>query len=129
LLYLDSSAIVKLIAPEPESGALARTIAGDPDVLSSALAWTELLRAVRRRGFSASRAEQVVASIPMVPIDDGILRSATDLPPVTLRTLAAIHIATALTLREDLAALVTYDARLADAAAGLQMPVLHPGAR
>jgi predicted nucleic acid-binding protein len=126
LLYLDSSAIVKLVAREPESEALARVIANDPDVVSSALAWTEVVRAARRRGPKASRAEQVVASIPMIPIDDGILRRAAELPPVKLRTLDAIHIATALSVREDLVALVTYDARLTEVAAELDLRTLSP---
>jgi predicted nucleic acid-binding protein len=126
VLYLDSSAIVKLVAREPESEALARVIAKDPDVVSSALAWTEVVRAARRTRSNIARAEKVVASIPMIPIDDGILRRAADIPPVTLRALDAIHIATALSVREDLAAVVTYDARLADAAAELDLRTLSP---
>jgi uncharacterized protein len=126
LLYLDSSAIAKLVASEPESEALARTIAGDPDVVSSALAWTEVLRAARRMGLSASRVEQVVASIPMIPIDDGILLTAAEVQPATLRTLDAIHLATALSVRDDLGAVVTYDARLGDAAASHGLEVRRP---
>ncbi|MFL5736866.1 MAG: type II toxin-antitoxin system VapC family toxin [Actinomycetota bacterium] len=126
MLYLHSSAIVKLVAREPESEALARVIANDPEVVSSALAWTEVVRAARRWRSNTSGAEQVVASIPMIPIDDGILRRAAELPPVTLRTLDAIHIATALSIREDLAALVTYDARMAEAATEQDLRTLSP---
>jgi uncharacterized protein len=126
VLYLDSSAIVKLVAREPESEALARMIANDPEVVSSALAWTEVVRAARRTRSNIARAEKVVAGIPMIPIDDGILRRAAEIPPVTLRALDAIHIATALSVREDLAGIVTYDARLAEAAAGLDLHTLSP---
>jgi predicted nucleic acid-binding protein len=129
VLYLDSSAIVKLVVPERESDALVAQIDDQPEVVSSALAWAEVVRAVARTGRSASDAERVIERIPMVPIDDAILRSAAELSPVTLRALDSIHLATALTLQDDLKALVTYDARLADAASGLRMPVLHPGVR
>ena len=119
MLYLDSSAIVKLVVPERESETLAAQIDDQPEVV----------RAVVRTDRSASDAERVIERIPMVPIDDAILRSAAELPPVTLRALDSIHLATALTLKDDLEAIVTYDARLADVAAGLRMPVLHPGVR
>ena len=129
MLYLDSSAIVKLVVPERETDALVAQIDDQPEVVTSALAWAEVVRAVVRTGRSASDAERVIERIPMVPIDDAILRSAAELPPVTLRALDSIHLATALTLKDDLEAIVTYDARLADVAAGLRMPVLHPGVR
>ncbi len=129
MLYLDSSAIVKLAVRERETDALVGLIADEPEVVSSALAWAEVVRAILRTGRSASHAERVVASIPLVPIDDAILRSAAELPPPTLRALDAIHLATASTLKEDLTALVTYDARLAEAAKGMGLPTLRPGAR
>ena len=129
MLYLDSSAIVKLVVPERDSDALVAQIDDQPEVVTSALAWAEVVRAVVRTGRSASDAERVIERIPMVPIDDAILRSAAELPPVALRALDSIHLATALTLKDDLKALVTYDARLAEAAAGLRMPVLQPGVR
>ena len=120
---------MKLVVPERESETLAAQIDDQPEVVSSALAWAEVVRAVVRTDRSASDAERVIERIPMVPIDDAILRSAAELPPVTLRALDSIHLATALTLKDDLEAIVTYDARLADVAAGLRMPVLHPGVR
>ena len=129
MLYLDSSAIVKLVVRERESDALVAEIDNQPEVVSSALAWAEVLRAAARTGRRTSLAERVLERIPMVPIDDAILRSAAELPPLTLRALDSIHLATALTLKDDLDALVTYDARLTDTAADQGMPVLHPGAR
>jgi predicted nucleic acid-binding protein len=119
VLYLDSSAIVKLVAPEPESEALVARLRSDPEPVSSALASVEVLRAVRRTGDAADtlgRAEAVLDRIALVPIEAGILRIASRLEPTDLRTLDAIHLATALTLGPEVAGLVTYDAGLAQAA-------------
>lgn len=127
MLYLDSSAIVKLVAPEPESPDLVQAISADPEVVSSAVAWTEVVRAVRRAGGRVSRAEEVLGAIALVPIDDGILRGAADLTPKALRTLDAIHLATVLSLGGDVASLITYDARLARAASSNHLHVLAPG--
>ena len=98
-------------------------------MVSSALAWTEVIRAVRRARGRVARARDVLEGIALVPIDDGILRGAADLAPVALRTLDAIHVATALSLRGDLASLVTYDDRLAAAATAAGIRVVAPGTR
>jgi len=118
LLYLDSSAIVKLVAPEPETDALIAFIRTDPERVSSALASVEVCRAVRRAGGHEAlfrRAREVLSRIALVRIDNTVLRSAADLDPPTLRSLDAIHLATALSLVEPVTALVTYDSRLRDA--------------
>jgi uncharacterized protein len=127
VLYLDSSAIVKLVTREPGTAELVRAVRTDPEVVSSALARTEVVRAVRRSGGRAARAEAVLERIALVHIDDGILRSAAHLVPTELRMLDAVHLATALSLADDVAALVTYDARLADAAAEAGLEVRSPG--
>ncbi len=128
MLYLDSSAIVKLVARERETPDLVEVVRSDPAVISSALAWTEVVRAVRRARGSIVRATEVLEGIAFVPIDEGILRAAADLEPVGLRTLDAIHVATALSLREDISSLVAYDRHLANAAAAVGIPVVAPGA-
>ena len=74
-----------------------------------------------------ARAREVLEGIALVPIDDGIIRDAAGLGPVGLRPLDAIHIATALSLGEDVARLVTYDERLAKAAAIAGIEVVAPG--
>jgi predicted nucleic acid-binding protein len=127
MLYLDSSAIVKLVAREPETPALVEAVRADPAVVSCALAWTEVIRAVRRTGGRAGRAREVLEGIALVPIDDAILRGAGDLSPAGLRTLDAIHLATALSLTEDIETLITYDGRLAEAAATAGIAVTAPG--
>lgn len=127
MLYLDSSAIVKLVASEPESPDLVQAISADPEVVSSAVAWTEVVRAVRRAGGRVSHAEEVLGAIALVPIDDGILRGADDLMPKALRTLDAIHLATVLSLGSDVVSMITYDMRLARAASSNHVHVLAPG--
>jgi predicted nucleic acid-binding protein len=128
MLYLDSSAIVKLVSREPESDALVRAVRVDASLISSALSYVEVVRAVRRVRGHVRRAETVLGGIALVPIDDGIVRSAADLPSSSLRTLDAIHLATALSLRSDVTRLVTYDTRLAEAARAMKVDVASPGA-
>jgi predicted nucleic acid-binding protein len=127
VLYLDASAIVKLVAREPETPELVEAVRADPAVISSALAWTEVIRAVRRARGRVAHAQEVLEGIALVPIDEGILRGAADLSPASLRTLDAIHVATALSLGEDVASLVTYDGRLAKAATAAGIQVKAPG--
>ena len=127
MLYLDSSAIVKLVAREPGTAELVEEVRADPEIVSSALAWTEIVRAARRSGGRAVRAEAVLERIALVPIDDGVVRSAARLSPTVLRTLDGIHLATALSLEREITALVTYDVRLAEAAKAAGLEVRSPG--
>ena len=130
LLYLDSSAIVKFVLAEPETEALVRFLSGWPERISSVLARVEVLRAVRRAGVREAayrRAEGVVARIGLVGIDAAVLNLAETLGPQELRTPAAIHLATALSVGEDLGALLSYDACLSRAATSSRMVVLSPG--
>ena len=118
MLYMDSSAIVKLVAPEPETDALIAFLGTDPERVSSALAFVEVCRAVQRVGGDEvlfRRAREVLSRIALIKIDNPVLRTAADLDPSTLRSLDAIHLATALSIVEPVAALVTYDSRLRDA--------------
>ncbi|MEI8333279.1 MAG: type II toxin-antitoxin system VapC family toxin [Chloroflexota bacterium] len=117
-LYLDSSAFVKIVVLEAESTALrAYLAASDARRVSSALLRAETLRAVRHLGPDALAAvREGLRRIDLVAIDDRILDSAGILEPRVLRTLDAIHLATALALGDDLDAVVTYDERMAEAA-------------
>ena len=128
MLYLDSSAIVKLVVREPETAELVQTLHADPEVVSSHIAWTEVVIATRRAGRSTSRAERILDGIALVPIDDAILREAATLGPKDLRTLDAIHLATAISLRPDVGTMITYDFRQAHAASALGLDVWTPGA-
>ena len=129
LFYLDSSALVKLVAPEPETPALLSLLEPRPEVVSSALARVEVLRAAARAGGgkrARERARAVLERVVLVAVDDPILEAAAALGPVDLRSLDAIHLATALTLRREAEAIVSYDARLNAAAEALGLPVLTP---
>jgi uncharacterized protein len=129
VVYLDSSALVKLVVTEPESSALMEFLRSQSDRVSSAVALTEVPRALRRAGFGASerrRSREVMARIALVDVDRRILAAAAALDPPALRTLDAIHLATALAVREDLAAIVTYDRRLAAAAERAHLEVSVP---
>lgn len=129
LLYLDSSAILKFVVPEPETGALVALLADWPERISSALARVEVSRAVRRAGASEAvrqRAEEVVARIGLLGIDAPVLNAAR-LDPPGLRTLEAVHLATALSVGRDLGCLVSYHPRLLGAAAAAGLAVLAPG--
>ncbi len=132
LLYLDSSALVKLVLPEAETGALLVALSDWPERISSALAGVEVLRAVRRAGAGErvrERAERVISGIGLVRVDGAVLSGAARLEPPELRTLAAIHLATALSAEEDLGAMICYDARLAQAATRLGVTMMAPGAK
>ncbi len=115
--YLDSSAIVKLAVREPESTALRAYLRRKRPLVSSALARTEVARAVLALGAAASRrAQEVLGRIELVRVNDRILVAAGNILPPDVRSLDAIHLATAALLGSNLGELVTYDARLASAA-------------
>lgn len=128
--YLDSSAFVKLVVEEPETDALRRYLAGRGGrVVSSALLRTEALRAVRHHGTTAiATAREGVRRIDLIAIDDRILDTAAVLEPLIVRTLDAIHLATALAVGDDLGVVITFDARMADGARQLGLAVESPGA-
>lgn len=125
--YLDSSAIVKLVRKEPESAALSRYLRRRGVLVSSALARTEVGRALLPFGVEAVRhGMDVLAGIELLRVSDRVLRAAAALHPVQLRSLDAVHLATALDLGTDLARVVTYDARMAAAANDLGLEVSAP---
>jgi uncharacterized protein len=126
-VYLDSSAIVKLAVHEPESEALRRHLRRRRPWVSSALARTEVLRAVRPVGEEALAAgRRVLARCDLVRLNDRVLDRAGEMAPDTWRSLDAIHLATAERLGSDLGGLVTYDDRLAHAARRLGLRVSSP---
>ncbi len=126
--YLDASAVVKLLVQEVETTALRRRLRSWPRRASSALLRVELLRTVRRAGMPRlmEGARRQLANIDLVRLDDDLLERATDIEPATVRSLDAIHLATALSIGSDLAAVVTYDARMSAAAQALGLPVIAP---
>lgn len=126
-IYLDSSALVKLAVREPESAALRRYLRRKRPLIASALARTEVVRALLPLGSEAvRRAQDVLARIDLVRINDRILDAAGAMLPLELRSLDAIHVATARQLGADLGRIVTYDDRMAAAADQLGLKVARP---
>ena len=125
--YLDSSAVVKLIVAEPESAALRTHLRRRRPLVSSALARTEVLRALLPVGeIALSRAHEVLRRLDLVRINDRVLDAAGILQPAQVRSLDAIHLATAQLLGEDLGQVITYDDRMADAARSLGLKTIAP---
>ena len=129
LLYVDSSGLVKLVVAEPETPALMAMLSQHPNLVSSAVAAVEVIRAARRASTSqavVARAREVVRAVHLLAVDARVLDHAAELEPPGLRTLDAIHLASALSVRDDLEAMVVYDERLAAAAEAAGLKVLAP---
>ncbi len=126
--YLDSSAIVKLVIHEMETDALVAHLRRRELLVSSALARTEVLRALLRIGLAAvDRGNDVLARIELLRITDRVLEAAGVMEPAELRSLDAIHLASAQQFGSELLEVVTYDQRMIDAARHLRIPVTSPG--
>jgi predicted nucleic acid-binding protein len=126
--YVDSSAIVKLAVEEPESGALRRHLRRRRPLVSSALARTEVLRALLLEGEEGiTRGRAVLGRVELVRVNDRVLNAAGVLLPSDLRSLDAIHLATAQQLGPDLSHIVTYDEKMIEAAKRLGLKTASPG--
>jgi predicted nucleic acid-binding protein len=130
MIYLDSSALVRLALTEPESATLAHWLAersGQP-LVSSALHRAELPRAVWQAEPGAlPRGYKLLKRIARITLSAGVLDDAATLPPQELSTAQAIHLASALAVKRDLTAFVSYDRRLLAAARDAGLPVTSPG--
>lgn len=116
--YLDTSAAVKLVVAETGSQAMSRWASDhDGEVFSGDLLRTELLRATRRGAPDQMiRARALLESITLLSVSTATFVWAASLEPPSLRSLDAVHLATALTIGDDLAGIVTYDRRMVEAA-------------
>jgi uncharacterized protein len=128
LIYLDTSAVVKLVMSEAETEALQawmRTTGAE--CVASQLLRIELLRAVARTTPAhMDQAREILKGFTLLRIDDSVIEAAENLKPPILRSLDAIHLASALMLGRQLNAFVSYDKRLADAASALGLNVMAP---
>jgi predicted nucleic acid-binding protein len=117
--YIDTSALVKLVVHEAETSALRQWLDDrTSDPVASDLARVELLRAVRRvLPQRIPRARRVLDSITLIRLTSGLFDDAGRVDPIGLRSLDALHLAAALDLGDELESFVTYDERLAAAAA------------
>lgn len=126
-VYLDSSAIVKLAVTEKESAALRKYLRRRAPVVVSALARTEVARALLPLGPTAvQRGHNVLARLELIRVSDRILLEAGSLLPAELRSLDAIHLATMRQLGASLLRLVTYDSRMSAAASALGIAAVAP---
>lgn len=130
VLYLDASAIVKMIIREPESDALRGELDRWTELASSVVSRVEVPRAVRRimagHDWPEEEAGAALDGIAYLDIDLALAREAARLDPMELRSLDAIHIASAISLGADLGAISTYDVRLAEAARHRGIEVVSP---
>ena len=129
MIYLDTSATVKLVTAEKESPALINWLNAHPDeyLVTSAIGHIELIRAATRAGAAATAAAHKIAStIDTLVLTETIAAIAATIPPAELRTLDAIHLATAHAHRHSLTAFCVYDRRLLEAAESQRLPTVSP---
>jgi predicted nucleic acid-binding protein len=130
VIYLDSSALMKLVRREAETRALHEWLQErhEQPVVSSELGRVEVLRAARRAGGPVlTEARAVVGDLDLIPLDRAVQDVACDIGDPMLRTLDALHLASALLLGDALTAFVAYDHRLAAGAEAAGLAVVAPG--
>jgi predicted nucleic acid-binding protein len=130
VIYLDSSALMKLVRREAETDALREwlSLRSEQPVVSSELGRVEVLRAARRAGDSfLAEARTVVGDLDLIPLDRAVQDVACDIGDPLLRTLDALHLASALLLGDALTAFIAYDHRLAVGARAAGLVVAAPG--
>jgi uncharacterized protein len=129
MIYLDSAAVVKLVHAEPESPALRAWLdeRAETGWISSVLVEIESFRALARYAPEAvTRLHPVLDQIYMIDMSSRVRIQALTVRPVTARSLDAIHLGTALTVRRNLTSFLTYDKRLLDAATAAGLPADSP---
>ncbi len=135
LLYLDTSAVVKLVRPEAHSAALTAWLRASWSgrVVSSVLLEVELPRAIRRSAPDRlDRVPAILAGFDLVTLSDDVVRTAAGFADPLLRSLDAVHLASAQLIAAatpGFQALVAYDTRLLGAATELGLAVAAPGLR
>ena len=128
-VYVDSSALLKLVLSEPERPALEQALSRWPDRISSVLLPIECRRIVLRAGNPpevVDRLEKELSGVTLIRLEEAVQTLAGAIGPPRLRSLDAIHLASALSIGDYPEAFVTYDDRLADAARAIGLNVLRP---
>jgi predicted nucleic acid-binding protein len=127
-VYLDASALVKLVHAEPETEALRAFLADMSLLLTSRVAQVEVRRAVARIAEPGDdeHVRSVLEGLQTIELDAAVADAAGLAEPVSLRSLDAIHLASVLAVSDAVEAVVTYDLRLADAARQAGLEVVAP---
>jgi uncharacterized protein len=131
VIYLDSSALLKLLHEETESEILADWLAAHAEtpIVSSELAKVEVIRACRRiNAATLPEATALLAGLDLIPLSGAVIDDAANVEGTTLRSLDAIHLVSALSIEAELSAFVAYDHRLAEAASTAGLEMHAPGA-
>ena len=127
IVYIDTSALIKLVIDEPETDPLREELAQWQNYLASELVVIELFRSVRKFDIQLLEiASNIATGLSLSPITRQITALASTIEPVHLRSLEAIHLATALMYSKHLDAFITYDRRLCEAAKSVGIKVLSP---
>lgn len=129
MIYLDSSALVKLLFSEPESEALSSWLSArtEQPKLTSQVSVVEVVRTCRRVDAEVEpTARRLLASLDLVPVSQAVVEWATHVGSTSLSSLGAIQLATALTVAEDLEAIIAYDRRLLEVGESERLPVTSP---
>jgi predicted nucleic acid-binding protein len=133
VIYLDTSAIIRLLVAgetwSEDLEAFLRPRSGDL-VATSVIGYVEVFRTLIRLGTPPpehAAAATMLADFRLVALTDDVRRVAATLPGKGLRSLDAIHVASAQQLGGLLDVLVTYDHRMIDAARMTGLPVVSPG--
>lgn len=129
LAYLDSSALVKLAVVEAETSALEADVAARDGLVASVLVVVECGRAARCAASRrvVKRIEEVLRALYLIDLSGPLLEEAARLEPASIRSLDAIHLATALSVDEPALEVITYDGRMAEAARANGLRVSQPG--
>jgi uncharacterized protein len=130
VIYLDTSAAIKLVIEEDESEALEHWLRAQQDIslVTSDLTRIELIRSVaRRNSLAVPQAVNLLGSFDMLRVDEQVIIAAQSLPDPLLRTLDAIHLASALRIRASLTTILAYDKRLLAAATAYGLQTQSPG--
>lgn len=126
-VYLDTSALGRVLLGEPDAAAVLRELDRFDQHVASRLMRVELRRLALREGV-LDHADQLLAGVALIPVGEAVLDAAESVGPPSIATLDAIHLVTALRLAAAglLDGVMTYDQRLADGAAGHGLTVLAP---